>query len=609
MTVKVSDVIAGFIHELGVRHVFMVPGGGAMHLNDSISHVDGVEVVYNLHEQASAIAAEAYARAGGSYGVAVVTSGPGGTNAVTGVLAAWLDSTPCIFFSGQVKRSDLKDGTDLRQLGPQEVDICSIVRPITKYAVTVTEPARIREHLEVAAALARSGRPGPVWIDVPLDVQAAQIDEAEVANPAGSPGLEIDETSILRGQMLEAAAADVATALAESERPVFLAGNGVRVSDGLEGFRRLVDRAQVPVLTTRLGVDLMPAADPLAFGVPGTLASRAANFTLQNSDFLLAIGARLDANLIAHDAANFARGAFKVVVNIDPAELARLRPTMGRTVCADASEFMEALARQLEAAETADRSTWIAQCRTWRTKYPFVTDESTHTARQQGAVSVYTFAQVMSEEADATDVILPGSSGSACEVFLTAYGVKDGQRVFHNKGTGAMGIGLPAAIGAALASGRRVICIDGDGGFQFNVQELQTVARLNVPIKLFVINNAGYASIRQSQRHHFGRVAGADSESNFTLPDIRRVASAYGLKTFRITRPGSARRVVRKALAWPGPCVCEVVVAADEERMPRVQSQVLADGSVVSKPLEDMWPYLDREEFAENMAPSRIPND
>lgn len=605
-TVKLSDYIARYLADIGVEHVFAVPGGGAMHLNDSIGHVAGLQCVYNLHEQASAVAAEAYARVSGRLGVALVTSGPGSTNAITGVLAAWLDSTPCLFLSGQVKRADLKP-PQMRQLGPQEVDISALVRPITKYVARVMDPGDIRVHLETALNLAHAGRPGPAWLEVPLDVQAASVDPGSLRGAGATwTHLEPAMSTLLAPAGLAATAADVARRLCASERPVLLAGNGIRIAGAAERFRSFARGTGIPVLTTRLGVDLLPASDPLCFGAPGTLASRAANFTLQNSDFLLALGTRLDLNLLAHDPEGLARGATKVMVNVDATELDRLAPVMDVTVCADAGAFIDALTEAV-GPEPMHRPAWIDQCRAWRARYPFVTSESSRAATERGLLSMYSFSEIMSDELGDDDVVLPGSSGSACEIFLTALRVKSGQRVFHNKGTGAMGFGIPAAIGASLAaSGRRVVCVDGDGGFQFNVQELETIRRLHLPIKLFVVNNGGYASIRQSQSHHFGRLTGADGSSDLTLPDVQRVARAYGLSTFRIASPRTVRAMVRRVLAAPGPSVCEVVVAADEERMPRVQSQVLPDGSVVSKPLEDMWPYLDRDEFLENMAVSAV---
>lgn len=600
---KLSDYVATFVRDLGIHTVFSVPGGGAMHLNDSFGKLPGLNCVYNLHEQASAIAAEAYARVDGGFGAALVTSGPGSTNAVTGVLAAWLDSTPCLFISGQVKRSDLKTGSRLRQLGPQEVDICAIVRPITKYAVTVTDPLEIRAILETAALLGRSGRPGPIWIDIPLDVQAARIDPRDLSVSGDSwKALEPAFERVLGTTELHERVSVVARMIRAARRPVLLAGNGIRSAGAADRFQEIAANLGIPVLTTRLGVDLIPSEDALSFGVPGTLASRASNFTLQNCDLLIAVGTRLDLNLVAHNPESLARGAAKIVVNIDAAELERLSPVIDLTICADAGEFLDLL------TETLGRTgpswpDWFERCVLWRTKYPFVTEASTRIARESGTLSIYQFALALSDELAEGDVVLPGSSGSACEVVLTALKVKSGQRIFHNKGTGAMGLGVPASIGACLASeGRRVVCVDGDGGFQFNVQELETVKRLGLPIKFFVINNRGYSSIRQSQTQHFKRLAGADDSSGLTLPDIRRVARAYGLQTFRVSGPRALRQAVRRVLRSSGPAVCEVIVAPNEERMPRVQSQVLPDGSVVSKPLEDMWPYLSPEELTENMA-------
>lgn len=601
-TVKLSDYVAQELWRRGVRHVFSVPGGGAMHLNDSIGNTPGIECIYNLHEQASAVAAEAYARVDGDLGVAMVTSGPGATNAITGVLAAWLDSTPCLFLSGQAKRADLKGDSGLRQLGQQEVDICSLVRPITKYAVTVQDPERILEHLDTALHLARSGRPGPVWLDLPLDVQAAKIDPDRLEG-AGDRWRALDPAldELASDDALSQAARQVADLLRSARRPVVLAGNGIRVAGAVEAFQGLSRRIEIPVLTTRLGIDLITGDDPLCFGIPGTLASRAANFTLQNCDLLLALGTRLDLGLIAHNPAGLARGARKVMVNVDAAELARMAPVMDLTVCADAGAFIDALAIELGDAPVSC-SDWLDRCRAWRTRYPFVTSQSTAAADAANAVSVYRFAEILSGELEPGEVVLPGSSGAAVEIFLTAFRSKPGQRIFHNKGTGAMGFGLPAAVGACMAAGgRRVTCVDGDGGLQFNIQELETIRRLGLPIKVFVMNNGGFASIRQSQAHHFGRLTGADATSSLTLPDLRRVARAYGIDTVQISNPASVRRQVRRVLTQPGPVICEVVVARDEERMPRVQSEVRPDGSVVSKPLEDMWPYLDREEFTANM--------
>ncbi len=596
MNVKLSDYVFQFIADQGVKHVFMLPGGGAMHLNDSLGQRQEIEFVSNLHEQASAIAAEAYARITNNLGVALFTTGPGGTNAITGVTAAWLDSTPCLFISGQVKRSDLIGDRGVRQLGVQEIDIVSLVKPITKYAVTIMDPASIRYHLEKAVFMAKSNRPGPVWIDIPLDVQAAAID------PENLTGFEVNEAgsgTALENDPLDSLAQRVIDLFNASERPVILAGNGIRLAGAEEEFMEFVDLFRIPVLTTRLGVDLIPSAHELCFRMPGSIASRGANFTLQNSDFLLILGARLDMALIAYAPEKLARAAKKIMVNIDPSEIKKVDSVIDVPVCADAKVFIQKLLQHSNSITKRDRAGWLERCKHWKEKYPFVLPEYYAETDQ---VSVYAFAEILSDELTGEYVVLPGNAGNACELFLTAFNVKKGQRVFHNKGTGAMGFCQPAAIGACLASGRRpTVCVDGDGGFQLNIQELETVKRLNLPIKFFVMDNQGFASIRASQKNYFGRLTGADATSGMSLPDILKVGAAYGLSTVKIDNPKNLRGQIQKVLGIPGPVICDVAIIPDEPRKPRVSSMQRSDGSMVSKPLEDMWPFLDRDEFQENM--------
>jgi acetolactate synthase-1/2/3 large subunit len=591
---KLSDYVFAFVAARGVKHVFMLPGGGAMHLVDSVGRCPGLAYVCNLHEQASAVAAEAYARVTNNLGVALVTTGPGGTNATTGVAAAWLDSTPCLFISGQVKRADLKGGRGVRMLGVQEIDIVSLVTPITKYAVTVMDPQSIRYHLEQAVHLARSGRPGPVWLDIPLDVQAAQIEPETLAGFDGAAAHEPADPGALAQQ-----AQRVVALLRASARPVVLVGNGVRLAGAQAAFVELVERLRVPVLTTRLGVDLLAADHELCFGMPGTIASRGANFTLQNADLLIILGARLDMALIAYAPEKLARGAKKVMVNVDPAEIEKVAAVIDVPVRADCAQFIDALLRAADPAPRRDPAPWLERCRDWKRRYPFVLPE--HRAAAAG-VSVYAFAEALGAELGPEHIVLPGNAGNSSEIFLTAFATKAGQRVFHNKGTGAMGFCQPAAIGACLGGGGRpTVCVDGDGGFQLNIQELETVRRLALPITFFVMNNHGYGSIRAMQQGYFGQLTGADDTSGLTLPDVVKVARAYGLATARITGGGDLRAQIREVLALRGPVVCDVEVLRDEARAPRVTAVQQADGSMVSKPLEDMWPFLEREEFRANM--------
>ncbi len=597
---KLSDYVIRFIADQGVKHVFLVTGGGAMHLNESLSRCRDIEVICNSHEQASAIAAENYGKATNNLGVALVTTGPGGTNAVTGVAGAWLDSTPCLFVSGQVKRPDrMFDAAGhplgMRQLGVQEVDIVSIVKPITKYAVTILDPQTIRYHLERAVYLARSGRPGPVWIDIPLDVQASPIepetlpgfDPAELPAPLSDPGLEEQVEHII-------------DQLNRAERPLLFAGNGIRLARAEQEFAELSRRLKIPVVATWCAADLIAGDDPLYVGRPGAVASRGANFALQNCDFLLAIGVRLDFAITGYAPDKLARGAYKVMVDIDAAELAKLKPHIQMPVRADAGVFLREMLKSELPNEPKDRTQWEQRCSDWKTRYPVVTNEH---RIPEGPVSIYHLAEVIGCETNPADLLISGSAGSGIETFLLAFPTRIGQRIFHTAGLGAMGCGIPGSIAVCLAGGRRrTICVDGDGGFQFNIQELETIARLNLPIKFFVLSNDGYASIRASQLNYFGDATiGCDRRSGLTVPDISKVAAAYGLQTAVIGDQSNLSVDVRRVLNTPGPVVCDVRVIPDEVRAPRLSSAQRADGSFVSKPLEDLWPFLEREEFLANM--------
>jgi acetolactate synthase I/II/III large subunit len=593
---KLSDYVMRFIAAAGVKHVFMLPGGGAMHLDDSVGRCKDLQFVCTLHEQAASIAAEAYARATNHLGVALVTSGPGGTNAITGLAGAWLASTPCLFVSGQVKRSDLKGDSGVRQRGPQELDIVAVVQSITKYAALVTDPASIRFHLEKAVALATSGRKGPVWIDIPLDVQATQIDPDSLVGFEG-----LGEEALGDEAALQANVARALALLSEAQRPVLLAGNGVHHSGAKADFVELVRRLQVPVLTTWAGADLLSYDDPLYVGRPGTIGSRPANFAVQNSDLVLSLGARLDFDVTGFNQAQYARAARKIVVEIDPAELRKFTAmTIDLSVLADCGRFIREMNRQLAGSAGRKCGEWADRCRRWKEKYPVVLPEYWQNERW---VNTYVFAKVLCEETVAGDLVVPGSSGAGIDMFWMAYEGKEGQRAFSTGGLGAMGFGIPAGIGACLGSGgRRTITVDGDGGFYMNIQELAAVAHLNLPIKYFVLNNQGYASIRMMQRNHFqGHLVGCDATSGLALPDTVAVARAFGITATRIETHARMREQIREVLAQPGPTVCDVLVDPDLLVSPRARSVVRPDGSIVSAPLEDLWPPLDRDEFRGNM--------
>jgi len=587
---RVADYIMDALARHGVRHVFFVPGGGAMHLNDALGAHPLLTAICNLHEQASAVAADAYAKITGGLGACLVTTGPGGTNAVTGVAGAWLDSTPVVYVSGQVKRADLKRDSGVRILGVQEIGIVEIVRSITKYAVTVEDPKSIRYHVEKVIHLATIGRRGPVWLDIPLDVQSMQIDP-EALEGFSLPVVETDRT-------LPEKVAAVLRMLSASKRPVLIAGMGIRMAGAADVFPAIAERLGVPVLLTWLGLDLLPYDHPLCFDRPGSLAPRGANFTLQNSDALLSLGARLDMAMTAYNHARFAAHARKAMVDIDPAEISKTKCPIEVPIVADAAAFLAELDRQLTRWKRPDWSSWLVRCREWKTRYPIVTPA--HRA-VDGRISMYHFAETLSNAMDSGDVIAPCSSGFNCEIFLLCLQIKSGQRHIHNRGTGAMGIGTPYALGAAVASGRRTVCVDGDGGFQMNVQELAVIAKHKLPVKLFIIDNFGYASIRTSQRGYFGRLVGADPASGLALPNLEKLAAAYGVPFDRISEKTMMAAQVCRALAADGPTLCEVAVVQDEERVPRASSYQRADGSMASKPIEDLFPFLDREEFRSNM--------
>jgi len=596
---KLSDYVIRFVANLGVKHVFLVSGGGAMHLNDSLGKCGDIQFVCNQHEQASAIAAENYAKATNDLGVCMVTTGPGGTNAITGLAGAWFDSSPCLFLSGQVKRPDRMfraDGTPLgvRQRGIQELDIVTVVESLTKYAVTITDPNSIRYHLEKAVYLARSGRPGPVWIDIPIDVQAAPIDEGVLEGFTPSELEPAFDISTLSSQV-----AKVIQQLNNSERPLILVGNGVRLAGAEKEFESVKGKLGIPIETTWVSTDLVCEDDPLYVGRPGTLAARGANFAIQNCDFLLIMGTRMDLPLTGWEPSQFARAAHKVMVDVDVSEINKLGSLIDTPIHADARAFISELLKQSSTVKTKDRQDWLKLCQDWKSRYPLIQPDH----RKPGLVSIFHFAEVLATVVEDDDKIVSGTSGSGIETFIFSYPARRGQRIFHTAGLGSMGFAIPGSIGVCFASGkRRTICIDGDGGFQFNIQELATIAHHNLPIKFFVLNNNGYASIRASQTGFFGRPnIGCDDSTGVHLPELSKVAVSYGIASAEISEQTNLPEQIRQVFQIPGPVICDLKVIPDEPRCPRVTSVQRPDGSFKSKPLEDLWPFLDRDEFRANM--------
>lgn len=592
---KLSDFVVECIVNAGVKDIFLLPGGGCMHLIDSVGRNRNINYIVNLHEQACAIAAEAYGQYTNNLGVALVTTGPGATNAITGTAAAWLDSTPCLFISGQVKRADMIGNRGVRQMGFQEINIVDMVKPITKYAVTVTNPEDIQYHIEKALHLAKTGRPGPVWLDIPLDVQSAMVDETSMQHFSNDENATGTDETMLAHQVVAAV-----ELIKNAERPVLLVGNGVRLSDAIDELYRLVDVLQIPVLTTWKALDLFDENDEAYIGRPGAVGQRGANFAQQNSDLILIIGARLDLGQTGYNHRNFAPAAKKIMVDIDEHEIQKMDTTIDVSVTADARVFIKKMLQHITSEQCKNISIWKHQCCEWKKKYPVILPEYWE---QKEYVNDYVLLQVLSEEMTAEDVLIPGSSGACSERTMQAFPEKKGIRVLNSEGLGPMGFGLPAAIGGCIASGkRRTICIDGDGGFVMNIQELETVKRLNLPIKIFILNNQGYVSIRTTQNGYFnGNLVGSSVESGLTLPNFLKVALSYGIETFRIENHSDLREKVRCALEYQGPVLCEVMVDPDFVTAPKMTSMQLPDGTFVSKPLEDLWPFLERDEFNANM--------
>jgi acetolactate synthase-1/2/3 large subunit len=595
-TVRVSDYIMRRLADEGVRHIFLVTGGGAMHLNDAIAREHRIRYVCCHHEQACAIAAEAYARVTGRLGVVNVTTGPGGINALNGVFGAYTDSVPMLVVSGQVKRETCLATygiPGLRQLGDQEADVVAMATPVTKYAKLVVDPKTIRFELEKALHLATSGRPGPCWLDIPIDVQSALIDESELS------GYTPEADGATRdGDSLPEICAQLVRQIQTAERPVLLVGTGVRIAGALDQLELLADRLGIPVATA-WSPDLLPTDNPYYCGRQGTIGTRAGNYTVQNSDLLIIVGARMPIRQISYNWSAFARHAHKVQVDADPAELEKPTLRADERICADAKLFIEELRRQLEAAgfERGRHSSWLAWCRDRVARYPAVLPRQRTTAN---GINPYFFMETLFKQLNGDDVTVSGDA-TACIVAFQVAELRKGQRLFSNSGSASMGYDLPAAVGAAVAAeGKRVICLAGDGSIMMNLQELQTIAHYRLPIVLFVLNNGGYLSIRSTQSNYFGVLIGEGPQSGVGFPEMVNVARAFGLEAMRIEGEGFGEQIAA-ALAAGGPIVCEVMLDRSQGFEPRPSSRKLPDGRMVTAPLEDMAPFLDREEFAANM--------
>lgn len=588
---KVSDYILEYIKKLGVEHVFCVTGGGAMHMNDSLGRCEGVEGVFMLHEQGAAIAAEAYARARDGYGVCLVTSGPGATNALTGLAGAYMDSIPVLFISGQVKRADLRDKEGVRQFGIQEVDIISMATSYSKYAVQIKEPEDICYEMEKAAALAKSGRPGPVWIDVPLDIQASEIELENVRH--------FDANLVNDFPVRQKDLDKVIEAFNNSKRPVILLGHGIRLSNGISEARKLYETVGVPVLTSWNGVDLIEEDNPLYFGRPGAIGSRHANFIMQNADMVLTIGTRLNLLATGYNFESFLENATHIMVDIDEAEMNKKSVHPDIKVVCDAKSFLNGMLERVNEIEKKDRSSWLKHCNELKEKYPL---EIPEIAAREGYVSNYHLIEEISKQMNSDDNYQFTSSGTTIDIAMKTFKIKWGQRAFLTKGLAAMGYDIPASIGNCMGSGRRVICVTGDGSACMNMQELEVIKRLNLPIKLFVADNSGYSMIYGSQNGNFkGRLTGCTKESGLTLPNFERLAKAFGIKAMHIEDEKKLAKQVKRALDFDGPVVCTTHADILQKILPKQTNYMREDGQMASRPLEDMSPLLERDEFEKAM--------
>ncbi len=586
--VRVVDYIMQRLADEGIRDIFLLPGGGAMYLDDAIACESRINPIACHHEQACGIAAEAYGRVSESgFGVAVVTTGPGATNIITPVAGAWIESLPLLVLSGQVKRSDAINGRMLRQSGVQEVDIISVVRPLTKLATTISRPEDVRLVIEEALWCMHTGRKGPVWIDVPLDVQAAMID-VDLLDGFVPPSSTVEPFKI--DDYID----QLNNLLSISKRPLFLIGHGVRISGATDLFRMIAENLNIPSVFTWNASDTLPWEHPLYIGRPGVVAARSPNFAVQNCDCLIVIGCRLDNIITAYNPKGFAREAVKVIIDIDQNELARHEMNHAVKICSDAKSFLIAWQSKLPLLD--DLTDWRNRCTYWKNKYPPLDGKIFDGS---GPMSHFQFVDQLSHAIPSGSQVITGSSGLAIEVFYTAFKNKLNQRIFLTSGLGSMGYGLSASIGACIGSQRRpTVCVESDGSLMLNLQELATLKHLNLPITLVIMNNNGYASIRNTQRNYFNhRYIASGIQSGLWIPDFMKLAKSLDIECIRLTNI----KQVTPQLFDGSLKIIEVILKEDETLTPKVSALPQPDGSITSMPLEDMSPLLDREEFKNQM--------
>ncbi len=596
MKIKVSNYISQFLVDNGIDVTFTVTGGGAMHLNDAFGHQKGMRCIYNHHEQACAIAAESYARINNKLAACVVTTGPGGTNAITGVVGGWLDSIPMIIISGQVRYDTTARSTGLgiRALGDQEFDITKAVGCMTKYCEMVIDKNKIRYCLEKALKLCKSGRPGPCWLDIPLDIQGAFVDTDDLYPYDG------EDDEVLPGVPSDEIFFEIIEKINKSKRPVFNAGNGIRIAGGFSEFRDLIEKLNIPVVTGWDSIDLIEDEHNLYTGRAGIMGDRPGNFAVQNSDLFLSVGSRLSIRQVGYNYESWARAAEKIVVDIDNEELKKKTVNADFPICCDAKDFLKRFNEILGDQKLKGHEEWVSVCENWKKKYPVVMPKH---YEQKEPVNVYAFIKELSSRLNKGQITVVGN-GSACVVGSHAYVIKENQRFIINSAIASMGYDLPAAIGACVASGYGdIVNVTGDGSIQMNLQELQTIVQNKLPIKIFMINNGGYHSIRQSQMNFFGEpLVGIGRESHdLSFPDMSKLIPAYGIPYFKCEKTEDLGKKIEETLNTEGYAFLEIVVDTEQKFEPKSATKKLPDGSLVSAPLEDLAPFLPREELEKNM--------
>lgn len=590
---KLSDYIIKRLEKENIGNIFMVVGGAGMHIIDSIGKSKKITYTCTHHEQAALLSSEGYQRITGNLGVALVTTGPASTNAVTGVACAWNDSIPMLILSGQANSKSLIGNTGMRQRAAHEVNITKIVEPITKYAITILEAKTIKYHLEKAIYLAKNGRPGPCWLDIPLDIQCEEIDPETLID------FDPEEVAFHDEKELTSKTALLANWLKDAKRPVFVMGHGIRLSNKIEEASNLAQQLGIPIVHTKNGFDMFPEDLDLCIGQIGTYGKRAANFTVQNSDLIIFLGSRLAIPTVGYSSSWFGREAKIVSIDIDSIQQNNATIKLDLTINASLENFLPLFSEKTNLISATKYTQWANQCKIWKNKYPIVTPDL---AIDKNYINSYYFFDVLSELMDKNDIMV-ADQGATFYCYSVAMKLKKGQRAYTNGGFSALGYGFPAAIGSCIANNKkRVISVNGDGGFQMNIQELQTVVHNKLPLKIFIFENQGYTSIKHTQQAYMdGFLVGSDPDSGLSCPDCKKIAQSYNIPSLTVRNPDLLKNVISQALEMEGPVIVEVILEPFQEIKPKVSSQKLPSGQLLSKPLEDMYPFLPREEFYENM--------